>query len=370
MAEPKTRTEVIAISNAAADAAGIPRLLVLACGIAEGNLRWDARRPTDPSRDADYWPDVSVGVWQQTIRWAAEHLKAASKAGRDPAAFPGAGTIAAIGEAYLDAEYAAEVASAQLKAKWDGRADDAGFLRAMYLYNWPAGGGKPFSAQHEANYKRGLAEAKTILGGAVPAAPIKLSEVLARMRSMTGAPYVFGGNAPGSPDCSEAVSYAYGGKVPGYTDAIFPVTERVDGKDVAPGDIVLYEYDDPSQPGVRFPHVAIYLDDARVIDARYGYTLGERPQLPRTKATRYYRRLPGVVVDTAAGTSPMPAPAPTPPPAADPLAPWINAVAYLGDDVADRVAHRAELLRSEADELDAIAAELRRVRVERAGPRP
>ena len=166
MADPKTRAEVIQISNAAADAAGIPRLLLLACGIAEGNLVWNARRPRNPSQDATFWPDVSPGVWQQTIRWSAEHLKAASKAGRDPNVFPGAGTVAAISEAYLDVEYAAEVAAQQLKAKWNGQATDDGFLRAMYLYNWPAGGGRPYTPEHEQNYRRGLAEAKTILGGA------------------------------------------------------------------------------------------------------------------------------------------------------------------------------------------------------------
>lgn len=52
-------------------------------------------------------------------------------------------------------------------------ATDDEMLRAMYLYNWPAGGGRPYSPAHEANYRRGLAEAKAILGS--PTMPTKVT---------------------------------------------------------------------------------------------------------------------------------------------------------------------------------------------------
>jgi hypothetical protein len=143
-------------------------------------------------------------------------------------------------------------------------------------------------------------------------AALKLSEVLARARSQITTPpkpYVWGGKNPDTSfDCSGFVAWCYGGAVTSFTDAILGETVRVEKP--APGDIVLYQYQDESQPGVAFPHVAIYLSDTRVIDARYGVGIGEHDQLPRTKATRYYRRVSGVVVDTeGTATAPTPAPA-------------------------------------------------------------
>jgi hypothetical protein len=157
-----TRAEIIAISNAAADAAGIPRVLLLAAAIAESNLNPDARRPKSPSDDQRFWPDVSFGAWQQTVRWSAEYIKQASKNGTNPAAFPGAGTIAIVGALYLDPEYAAEVAAAQLKPKYRPAEEDAVF-KALCRYNWPAGGGAPKGDAQAQNYRRGIVEAERIL---------------------------------------------------------------------------------------------------------------------------------------------------------------------------------------------------------------
>lgn len=158
-------SDLVAVSNAAADAAGIPRQLLLACGVAESNLRADARRPTDPSKDAAYWPDCSFGAWQQTVRWSAEYLKERSKSGADAAAFPGSGTIETIGQSYTDPEYAAEVAAANLKGKYRGGEPDAVF-KALCRYNYPAGDGTPADAATAANYRRGIIEAERLLGTA------------------------------------------------------------------------------------------------------------------------------------------------------------------------------------------------------------
>lgn len=68
-ARARTPAQIVEISNRTADAYGIPRRLLLAAACAEGSLRWDARRPVDPADDARYWPDVSGGVWQQTVRY-------------------------------------------------------------------------------------------------------------------------------------------------------------------------------------------------------------------------------------------------------------------------------------------------------------
>lgn len=109
MASPKTRDEVVAISNRTSDALGIPRLLLLACGIAEGNLRWDARRPADPKDDERFWPDVSGGVFQQTIRFDPEYHGGGS--------YPGPSEVERILQRQYDVERSAHVAAASLKAK-------------------------------------------------------------------------------------------------------------------------------------------------------------------------------------------------------------------------------------------------------------
>lgn len=158
MADPKTREEVITISNRVAGEWGIPPALLLACGIAESNLRWNARRPTVPSKDADYWPDVSAGVWQQAVRYDPEY--------QGGSAYPGPAETERILQRQYDVERSAHVAAENLKRKFRGDPNnDADILRALYSYNWPAGSGRPYSPEHEANYKRGLAEARTILAG-------------------------------------------------------------------------------------------------------------------------------------------------------------------------------------------------------------
>lgn len=73
-------------------------------------------------------------------------------------------------------------------------------------------------------------------------------------------------------DCSSFVSgmyrAAFGVQLTAYTDAIYNETQPAD----APhrGDIVLYRYADSSQPGVRFPHTGLYVNERTVLDARYG----------------------------------------------------------------------------------------------------
>lgn len=174
MPEPKSRDEVIAISNAVADEVGIPRLLMLACGIAESNLRWDARRPTDPAQDAAYWTDVSFGPWQQTVRWSQEYQDwyTNDAPGHPPGQFPGSDVIEAVFDHYRDTWHAARVAARQLKAHYRPAEDDA-IWKALNRYNFPAGNGAPKSEGIGQNYRRGITEARGILGepAPVPAPP-------------------------------------------------------------------------------------------------------------------------------------------------------------------------------------------------------
>jgi cell wall-associated NlpC family hydrolase len=79
-------------------------------------------------------------------------------------------------------------------------------------------------------------------------------------------------------DCSSFVSgmyeRAYGVKLTAFTDAAYRETVPVD--DPSPGDIVFYCYHDPSQPGVRYPHMGIYVGPGRVLDSRAGHGVGIR----------------------------------------------------------------------------------------------
>jgi hypothetical protein len=146
--------DIVAISNAAADAAGIPRLLLLACGRAEGSLNPLARRPTSAADDERYWPDVSGGAWQQTVRWDPDYHGGAD--------YPGPDEVARVLALQFDPERSARVAAANLAPKWRQYQPD--MLATLSAYNWPAGGGKPKNAAVAANYRRGISEAEALLG--------------------------------------------------------------------------------------------------------------------------------------------------------------------------------------------------------------
>lgn len=148
-----TRDELIALSNRTADEYGIPRLLLLACAVAESNLNNDARRPTEEWMDEGYWPDVSGGAWQQTVRYDPDY-----RGGDD---YPGPEEVERVLALQRDPVRSARVAAENLAQKWSLSKPD--LLAALSAYNWPAGMGRPYSAAHEQNYRRGLIEAEQIL---------------------------------------------------------------------------------------------------------------------------------------------------------------------------------------------------------------
>src|SRR6266542_199027 len=94
-----------------------------------------------------------------------------------------------------------------------------------------------------------------------PSATDVRSVVLAKATSRIGDPYVWGGRAPGGFDCSGLVAWAYaqaGVTLMPFTDAMYDETDPT--ADPRPGDLIFYEYDDPGQPGVHFPHMGLVLD--------------------------------------------------------------------------------------------------------------
>jgi hypothetical protein len=155
------RDEILALIYRIADEYGLPRLLLLGCAIAESNLNPRARRPTSAQQDAAFWPDVSGGLMQQTVRYDPAY--------RGGSTFPGVAETERVIALQLDPERSLRVGAENLKDKWrlEGSVqDDEAFLRTMYRYNWPGGLGQPYTADHQANYERGLREAREILGEA------------------------------------------------------------------------------------------------------------------------------------------------------------------------------------------------------------
>src|SRR6185369_2071494 len=86
-------------------------------------------------------------------------------------------------------------------------------------------------------------------------------------------------------DCSSFVALMYrdalGIELQEFTDAIADETEQIDDADALPGDIILYRYSDPFQPGVRFPHTGLWLGDGTMLDCQDPIGLGTHPLLGR-----------------------------------------------------------------------------------------
>lgn len=88
-----------------------------------------------------------------------------------------------------------------------------------------------------------------------------------------GTPYVFGSGRNGSTanlDCSSFVSQSFrdvGVKLTPYTDAMINETQAINVKDLQPGDLVFWRWDDPNQPGTKYSHVGIYKGNGVVLNA-------------------------------------------------------------------------------------------------------
>lgn len=281
-----TREEIVALIYKVADEVGIPRLLLLATAIAESNLNPNARRPVSAQQDAAYWPDVSGGLMQQTVRYDPDY--------RGGDEYPGRAMIDQILFAQMDPERSLRVGAKNLNQKWEGTTTDEALLRTMYKYNWPGGHGKPYSADHEANYKRGLREGKEIMSQPTPQPTTDVGaevrrRVIALGKLETGKRYA--GPVIGEPDsyrwgnpgwdCSSFVSAMYDRATNGqvklvpFTDAAIKQCDWV--QTPQPGDIVFYNYDDDQ--GVEWPHMGIWLSPTEVLDARYGPGVGIHPHV-------------------------------------------------------------------------------------------
>jgi hypothetical protein len=195
-----TREQIIALIVATAHALGIEPWELLGGAIAESAL--------DPSAwRQGAWPDWSAGLFQQTVRFAAEGDQSASPE-----------NVALIKRLYFDPTHACDVAARKFKGY---RASEATALGAWCRYNSP--NLDPQRNPNRANYARGLAEAAQDPGrqhASADATPI-LQQIIEWGRSKIGKPYAgplsdfpnsdrFGGPGPHDGyDCSSFVSEAF-----------------------------------------------------------------------------------------------------------------------------------------------------------------
>jgi uncharacterized protein YgiM (DUF1202 family) len=140
-----TRDEIIDLICRKADQWGIDRAEFLGGAIAESELNPAAARWGN-------WPDVSFGLFQQTVKFAEEGDHSNSEQ-----------NITYIRNLYSDPEYACDVA-AKKYLYW--RHDpDVPALTAWIAYNSPGYYRTPGTSPNRANYERGLTEAATIVAG-------------------------------------------------------------------------------------------------------------------------------------------------------------------------------------------------------------
>lgn len=152
---PARRTEVITTIVAVANEHGIPPVALVALGVAESGLDPLARRPANPLKDAEYWPDVSGGLMQAAVRWTKEY----QDAGYD-GSYPGPEATERILRLYYDPEHSLRTAAPLLKHYLQRANGDP--ILAMLYYNGP--NKDPATNPNRANYERGLAQARMILG--------------------------------------------------------------------------------------------------------------------------------------------------------------------------------------------------------------
>jgi hypothetical protein len=135
----------------------------------------------------------------------------------------------------------------------------------------------------------------------IPETPAeRLARVVEAGRTRIGDPYVWNGEEPGGFDCSGFVTWCYrqvGVEVPSFTDAAWDACQEI--FDPLHGDLTFYEYTDPKQAGVRFPHMGLFLSTTEVLDSRGGVGVGVHPHVAMD---RRYGRV------QALGSEPVPAP--------------------------------------------------------------
>lgn len=166
--DPLSAYPILAIIFETADRHGLDRAELLGGAIAESNLNPHAAR-------YGAWPDVSFGLYQQTVRWADEG---------DQSDRPE--NVALVRDLYFDPVYSANKAAPKYRHY---RQREATALDAWCRYNRPWL--SPSANPTRVNYQRGLREAAAIVAG-LPAKPApdgwQPVNLIGRLPTRAGAP--------------------------------------------------------------------------------------------------------------------------------------------------------------------------------------
>jgi cell wall-associated NlpC family hydrolase len=111
------------------------------------------------------------------------------------------------------------------------------------------------------------------------AASERAATAVSTARAQVGKPYQWGGNGPGSFDCSGLTSYAWrsaGVELPRTSSQQYGATTRISRGDLQPGDLIFY-----GRSGIT--HVAMYIGGGDIVEAPYS---GQNVRISSTGLSR------------------------------------------------------------------------------------
>lgn len=310
--------DISALCNLTAARYNLPPRVLVAQAIAESDLDEQACR-------FGVWPDVSFGLWQQTVLYACVGDRTDSPANIDLCRQ----------RFCTDLAFAADTAAQQLASYYQ---QYGSYHEAASRYN--GGPGMAYADNpNQANLDRAWeASARYVVGGVATAsaASAVAEEVLAAASRLIGTPYGLP-PGPGELDCSLFI-------LKGCADAGYPwpsgirtaeqirlncdlVTAEPNWNDglVQRGDLLFFENTGGENPGDRAGHVGFALLDGRMLDANEAHGVGyTRLSSWWTERLFEARRPPQYAAPAA-----PPFVAPTAPPFDPPVAPPFDAPSEL-----------------------------------------
>ena len=334
--------DISAICNAAAARFGLPPRVLVAQAIAESDLHEQAAR-------FGQWPDVSFGLWQQTVAFAPF----GDQSDR-PDNIQGCRD-----RLCSDVVFAANVAAEQLARFYH---QHGSYHEAASRYN--GGPGMAFADNpNQANIARAWEQsAQYVRAGAAPTPPSAVAErVLAAASRLVGTPYGMP-PGPGQLDCSSFILRALADTGCQFPDGIRTaeairlscdlVTAEPNWDDslVQRGDLLFFENTGGENPGERAGHVGFALMGGRMLDANETHGVDQTTLGPWWQERLFEARRPRQYAGAPA------------PPAAPPLGPRPEAPSeleqlrrQLAEERSFSSALMHNVIRAAREQLDALA---------------
>lgn len=328
------------LCNAAALRVGLPPRMLVAQAIAESDLRENAGR-------VSVWPDVSFGLWQQTVAYAPFGDNTASP-----------DNVQRCRERFCtDLVFAANVAAEQLARYYHQYGT---YHEAASRYN--GGPGLAFADNpNRANIERAWQQsARYVSAAAMPSATSAVAEqVLAAANRLIGTPYGLP-PGPGQLDCSSFILRALADAGCGFPAGVRtaeqirlacdPVTAEPnwDDSQVQRGDLLFFENTGGENPGERAGHVGFALLGRRMLDTNETHGVDQTTLGPWWQERLFEVRRPRQY-----------AAAPAPPPPAGPTPDAASELELLRRDLAAERSFSSALMhnviRTAREQLEAVA---------------